>query len=57
MVKVGDKFNYLGTWHEIVDIKGDTVTTIEDLVLNKCPNIRDYTYWHLHQVEELVKFK
>ena len=57
MIKIGDKFQYHGTWYEVVDIIGDIVTTIEDPVLNRHPNIRDYTFWPLQQVEQLVKPK
>ena len=31
------------------------VTTIEDPDLNRYPNVRDFTYWNVTQIEELLK--
>jgi hypothetical protein len=55
MVNIGDQFNYQGTWYKIVEINGNTVTTIEDPDLNRHPNVRDYIYWGVEQVKELIE--
>ena len=55
MIKVGDKFEFHGTWYSVVEVKGNTVTTIEDPDLNRYPNLNNYTYWGLKQVENLME--
>ena len=54
MIKIGDQFNYHGTWYKVTEINENMVTTIEDPDLNLHPNVRDFTYWGFNQVEELV---
>jgi len=54
-VKTGDQFAYHGTWYRITEISGTSVTTIEDPDLNPHPNMRNFTYWGLSQLEDLIK--
>ena len=54
-IKIGDQFNYHGTWHRVTEINGNMVTTIEDPDLNRYPNVRDFTYWGIQQIEELIE--
>lgn len=55
MVEIGDQFNYRGTWYKVTEVNENMVTTIEDPNLNRHPNVRDFTYWGLLQVEELIE--
>ena len=55
MVEIGNQFSYHGTWYKVTEVNGNMVTTIEDPDLNRCPNVRDFTYWGVQQVEELIK--
>jgi len=55
MLHIGDQFNYQGTWHKVTEINGNMVITVEDPDLNLHPNVRDFTYWGLEQVEKLIK--
>jgi hypothetical protein len=55
MINIGDQFNYGGTWYKVTEIYGDMVTTIEDPDLNRYPNVRDFTYWPLKQVDEMIE--
>jgi hypothetical protein len=54
MVNIGDQFNYHGTWYKVTEINGNMVTTIEDPDLNRHSNVRDFTYWGLQQVKEII---
>jgi len=54
VIKIGDQFNYRGTWYKVAEINGYMVTTIEDPELNRYPNVRDFTYWSINQIEEML---